>query len=89
MKHPRRNVDERGAAALYALDAIEAKEARAFETRLATGTPVLRDEVDALRETAAALALQATPEAPAAGAYGSDDPAKALQDSLNPAPAAK
>jgi quercetin dioxygenase-like cupin family protein len=66
VKHPRRNVDERGAAALYALDAIEAKEARAFETRLATGMPALRDEVDALRETAAALALQATPEAPRA-----------------------
>jgi quercetin dioxygenase-like cupin family protein len=64
--HPRKSDDERGDAALYALDALEAKEARAFEKRLASGTAALRDEVAALREAAAALALEAPPEAPRA-----------------------
>lgn len=53
-------------AAAYALGALSADEARAFETRLGE-SPQLRDEVSPLIDTAAALGLAVPPVQPSPG----------------------
>ena len=54
-------------AALYALDALGADEAAAYRAHLDAGCAVCADEVQSLRDVAAALALDAGPAAPVDG----------------------
>jgi anti-sigma factor ChrR (cupin superfamily) len=53
-------------AALYALDALEPGEAAAYRAHLDAGCVVCRAEVDALRDVAGDLGLDAEPAAPPA-----------------------
>jgi anti-sigma factor ChrR (cupin superfamily) len=64
VKHVNPTNEQRERAALYALGALPAGEARAFETHLRAGCSACRREVDAFRAVTGNLALAATPVAP-------------------------
>lgn len=57
--------EQQAAAALYALGALSAHEARVFEARLAEGAPGLRQELQKFDAVVAALALGGAEQAPA------------------------